>query len=158
VGWARVATQVVVGNSDAAEHNIHGYKETLAATQFNFASPPAKTIDNTEAAYLEKPAVYLLKCDIHPWMNGYLHVAAHPYFDVTSEKDGEGGRKAGQYALTDVPHGEWEVVCWHEGMEEKPLIVGGKLNWTYSQDVVVLQKVTVAPGQTVTQDFVVPYR
>ena len=45
VQWARAGTQVVVLNSDRADHNIHGFKavlakNSLADTKFNFASEP----------------------------------------------------------------------------------------------------------------------
>jgi plastocyanin len=148
VQWVRPGTQMVILNSDAAEHNIHGYKNTMAETQFNFASPPGKTIDDVENAFLEMPAIYLVKCDIHPWMSAYVHVVEHPYHAVTSEKS-EGDRKPGEFVLKDVPPGEYEVVAWHEGMLETPQMVGGKIQtYTYSKDVTLpAVKVKVEAGK-----------
>ena len=85
-----MATQVEVGNSDAADHNIHAYFETPADTTFNSASAPGKRLSGLAAAFLEKPGKYLVKCDIHPWMNAYFHVLPHPYVDVTSSKAAAG--------------------------------------------------------------------
>jgi len=53
-------------------------------TVFNFSSEPGTRKDDIEQAFLEKPGVYILKCDIHPWMSGYVHVVDHPYYDLTS--------------------------------------------------------------------------
>jgi plastocyanin len=152
VTWVRTDTQITVGNSDRADHNTHAYRETLAQTQFNFISPPGKTMEANDA-FLEKAGKYLLKCDIHPWMSAYVHVVTHPYVDVTSEKATE-GRKAGEYVLADVPPGTYEVVCWHEGMEEKPTISQGLISsYSYSDDVVKTGSVTVEAGKDAVLDF-----
>jgi plastocyanin len=158
VTWVRVETQLAIGNSDLAEHNIHGFKDSMAVTQFNFSSKPQSTNEEEAAAFLEKPGVYILKCDIHAWMSGYVHVLPHPYADVTSERDDPAtGRKAGTYVLADVPPGEWEVVCWHEGMKEEPVQGGGRISgYLYGPDVVIVTKATVEPGKTATVDFTVP--
>ena len=37
-------------------------------------------------AYLEKSGKYIVKCDIHPWMNAYVHAVSHPYFAITDAK------------------------------------------------------------------------
>ena len=153
VQWVRAETQIVVGNSDRAEHNIHGYKETMAITQFNFASPPEKTIDDYEGAFLEAPAAYLVKCDIHPWMSAYVHVVTHPYHDVTSAAAAD-GKKPGEFVLKDVPAGKYTLVAWHEGMDETAVESGGKIAaYNYSNPVLSKDiEVTVEAGK----DAVVP--
>jgi plastocyanin len=157
VSWARVATQLTIGNADIAEHNIHGYKDSRSVTQFNFSTKPQSRVDDQEAAFLEKPGLYILKCDIHPWMSGYVHVAPHPYYDVTSARD-DAGKKAGTYALTDVPPGDYEVVCWHEGMKEEAVLQQGKIiDYIYGHDYVSPpRKVTVEAGKAAVVDFEVP--
>jgi hypothetical protein len=165
VSVARDATQLAIGNGDGAEHNIHGYvgrlrDSLLGDTKFNFASPPGSRNADTEAAFLERPGVYVLKCDIHPWMSGYVHLLPHPYADVTSAADDPAAnRLAGRYTLTDVPPGTYDLVCWHEGMVETPVFQGGKINsYTYSEPFVRVESVTVKPGAAETKDFAIPYR
>jgi plastocyanin len=156
VQWVRTDTQMVVANSDQADHNIHGYKGSLANTQFNFASAPGTKLEDIGDAYLERAGKYLVKCDIHPWMSAYIHVVSHPYHDVTSEKPAE-GRKAGEYVLSDVPPGEYELVCWHEGMDEKEIVKDGLISaYVYSDDHEQTAKVKVEPGKTAAHDFTVP--
>ncbi len=160
LGVARPRTQLVVVNSDRAEHNIHGYRGTTTADgMFNFSSPPGTTNAENEAAFLEGAGAYFLKCDIHPWMNAYVHAVGNPYFDVTLAADDPAtGRKAGEFTIDGVPPGEHEVVCWHEGMREEPLVAGGKIaTYTYSSEVVRRVKVVVVAGQAVPCEFVIPY-
>jgi hypothetical protein len=49
-------------------------------------------------------------------MNGEMIVARHPYYAVTDED--------GNFELTQVPPGDYEIVAWHEGWRvvgESPL-------------------------------------
>jgi hypothetical protein len=48
-----------------------------------------------------------LSCNVHVWMNGEMMVARHPYYAVTDEY--------GNFELTEVPPGDYEIVAWHEG-------------------------------------------
>lgn len=49
-----------------------------------------------------------LRCNAgHVWMNGEMVVAPHPYYTVSDEE--------GNFELTDVPPGQYEIVAWHEG-------------------------------------------
>jgi hypothetical protein len=57
-----------------------------------------------------------LRCNVHIWMNGEMIVARHPYYAVTDED--------GNFELTQVPPGDYEIVAWHEGWRvvgESPL-------------------------------------
>jgi plastocyanin len=160
VQWVRRETQMVVVNSDKADHNIHGYTASPSGgtgeTQFNFSSPPGVRLGDVGDAFLERAGAYLVKCDIHPWMNAYVHVAGHPYYAVTSDTAAE-GRKAGEYAIEDVPPGTYVLVCWHEGMEERPVVVDGRIGtYVYGPDFVERREVTVKAGETTPADFAVP--
>jgi hypothetical protein len=142
----RAKTQLAVRNSDPAEHNIHGYRNSALQNQFNLMSSSGSYIKNSEEAFLEKAATYIVKCDIHPWMNAYVFAVDHPYHVVTG--------KDGAFELTDVPPGTWEVTCWHEGMGLQPIWKDGQISgYDYGKDVVLTQTVTVPPRGTATADF-----
>jgi uncharacterized protein (DUF2141 family) len=47
-----------------------------------------------------------VKCDVHPWMQAYIGVMDHPFFNVT----GDGGT----FALKDLPAGTYTIEVWHE--------------------------------------------
>jgi len=144
----RVNTQLVVKNSDSAEHNIHGYLNSALNTAFNFGSPSNSVMDEAGDAFLERAGKYILKCDIHPWMNAFIHVVEHPYYVVTGAD--------GSFVLEHVPPGEYTLVCWHEGMTEEPRVKDGAISgYTYGEDIVKQQKVTVTPnGEVRADDFV----
>jgi hypothetical protein len=55
-----------------------------------------------------REGVVSLRCNAgHVWMNGEMIVAKNPYYAVTDED--------GNFELTQVPPGEYEIVAWHEG-------------------------------------------
>jgi len=98
-----VAGQVVeVENMDKTMHNVHTYKgqETIL-NQGQPAGSPAIKKDNvaTEAATLK------FKCDVHPWMTGFLVVTDHPFFQTTGAD--------GSFKLDKVPAGKYTIEAWH---------------------------------------------
>ena len=50
--------------------------------------------------------VIKLKCDVHPWMTGWVVVHKHPFFATTTED--------GKFSIKDVPAGTYTVEAWHE--------------------------------------------
>ncbi|MGA9185339.1 MAG: carboxypeptidase regulatory-like domain-containing protein [Candidatus Acidiferrales bacterium] len=102
---------------------------------------------------LHQNGVVELKCNAgHVWMNAVLLVVKHPYYSVTDEH--------GEFKLTNVPPGEYEIVAWHEGWqilsEAKVLDVGAQVEVKrpmYSSPESWTKKVTVKPGEPSTVDF-----
>jgi len=154
---ARTSTQMVVLNSDAADHNIHGFKtpadkNSLQSTKFNFTSAPNSKNEDTADAFLEDAGLYLVKCDVHPWMNAYVLTVEHPYYTVTSAK-AEGAVKPGEFALENVPPGSYTLVVWKEGMYEMAVEADGKISaYNYSENIVKEIAITVEAGK----ELVVP--
>jgi plastocyanin len=98
-----VAGQTIeVENEDRTMHNVHTYKgqETLLNQGQPAGSPPIKK-DNIDS----EPAVLKFKCDVHPWMTGYVIVTDHPYFETTGAD--------GSFKLEKVPAGKYTVEAWH---------------------------------------------
>jgi hypothetical protein len=91
-----------IKNSDGTMHNVHSYAGTK--TLFNQAQPP-------KAPDLQKDApansdIIKLKCDVHPWMTGYVVMHKHPFFAVTKED--------GKFEIKDLPAGKYTIEAWHE--------------------------------------------
>jgi plastocyanin len=100
---AQAGQQVEIRNSDMTMHNVHTYKGKPETTVFNLAhvqgTPPHKKKFTTND-------VIKFKCDVHPWMTGYVVVTDNPYFAVTGDD--------GKFALPKVPPGSYTLEAWHE--------------------------------------------
>lgn len=113
-----------VVTSDQTTHNIHPLPNAMTGNiPWNQSQPPG-------AAPVEKSwkavEVIPVKCNIHPWMNGWYVVVKGPY--ATTDENGN-------YTINNVPPGNYTVTAWQE---------------TYGTQT---QKVTVAAGASGTANF-----
>jgi plastocyanin len=109
-------------NSDTTTHNVHPVPANNR--EWNKAEPAGSEMEDT---FAREEIAIPLKCNVHPWMRGYVAVFKHPYFAVTN--------KDGSFDLHNLPPGEYTVEAWHEKL--------GTLT----------QKITVAPGESKSVDF-----
>ena len=124
-GVAVMAGQkVTFKNGDPVLHNVRSNAKINKA--FNIAQPIQGMTTNK---VFEQPEIGVqLKCDVHFWMAGYIHVLSHPFFAITGDD--------GVFSLKNVPAGTYTVEVWHE-----------KLGTQTAQ-------ITVTDGETRTSDFV----
>ena len=71
-----------VVNDDPTSHNIH--PTPANNREWNKADPPGSSVDES---FAREEIAIPVKCNLHPWMHGYVAVFKHPYFAVTG-KDG----------------------------------------------------------------------
>jgi hypothetical protein len=98
-------------NSDPTMHNIHGLPKLNK--EFNFGMP--KTVKEKSVTFHKAEDVFVIKCDVHPWMKSYVQVFDHPYFAVTGTD--------GKYSIPGISAGEYEVVAWQEKFGSKRTMV-----------------------------------
>jgi plastocyanin len=102
VQGTQVGQTLEVKNSDATLHNIHSL--TTKDNTFNTGQPRAGMVFKYQ---LKSEEVMLqVKCDVHPWMTGYLGVLSHPYSTVSDA--------AGTFKISGVPAGKQTIQIWHE--------------------------------------------
>ena len=98
-------------NDDPTLHNVHLYSKSNRA--FNLGLP-FQGMKQTKK--FDAPEVMMtLKCDVHPWMLGYVGVLPHPFFAVTGMD--------GTFELKGLPPGEYVLEAWHEKLGPQTLTV-----------------------------------
>jgi plastocyanin len=103
-------------NSDGLLHNVHALPKVN--TPFNMAMPANRTEADTK--FGKEEGMFLIKCDVHPWMSAYVGVFANPFFAVSG--------KDGKFSIGGLPDGTYEVEAWHEklGVKTGTVTVAGK--------------------------------
>jgi hypothetical protein len=93
---------ISIKNGDATLHNVHTFKGTTSwFNQAQLAGSAAIDKKMPDGAVVVK-----FKCDVHPWMTGYVAVNPNPFFAVTGDD--------GSFEIKDVPAGKYTVEAWHE--------------------------------------------
>ena len=110
----RVGQEVRISNSDPFAHNIHPLAKVNR--EWNKMQPPGTP--PFSYAYDHEEFIHI-KCNIHPWMDGYFVVMKTSHFAVTDED--------GRFSLPDLPPGHYVVTAWHEayGTQSKEITVSG---------------------------------
>ena len=119
-----VGQHMSVVNSDQTTHNIHPVPAPGTGNIGWNKSQPAGSAP-FDVTWKAQEVAIPVKCNIHPWMHGYIVVVKGPY-GKTDDK--------GSYTI-NVPPGNYTVKAWQE---------------TYGEQS---QKVTVAAGKPATADF-----
>jgi plastocyanin len=145
----RQGSKVAIKNSDPVQHNVKSFLNNRATGQFNVMSSSNSLQEPGDDTTLGKAGNYILMCDIHFWMTGYIRAVAHPYWAVTGDD--------GTATLTNVPPGTYKVGCWHEGMKMKVVTKGAVVEgYEFSNDFELPpQDVTVEPGATAQVAFTI---
>ncbi|HZR46649.1 MAG TPA: plastocyanin/azurin family copper-binding protein, partial [Candidatus Manganitrophaceae bacterium] len=94
-----VGSTVVFENLDSEMHNVHS---TTAGNRFDIG---AHNKGEIKSVIFEKPGAVILRCKIHPQMQGILFVSPSPYYAVAG--------KDGKYQLPNVPAGRYQIEAWH---------------------------------------------
>lgn len=102
-----------VVNNDPTSHNIHPMPANNR--EWNKSEPPGSKAEGT---FSREEIAIPVKCNIHPWMRGYVAVFKHPYFAVTG--------KDGSFDLHNLPPGTYIIKAWHEklGTSAQTITVG----------------------------------
>ncbi|MBI1884557.1 MAG: carboxypeptidase regulatory-like domain-containing protein [Chlamydiae bacterium] len=92
----------ILVNSDPTLHNVHSYSQ---ANETWNVGMPFEGMEVTKT-FSKSEIMITLKCDLHPWMIGYVVVLNHPYFAVTDAQ--------GHFEIKNLPPGKYVIEAWHE--------------------------------------------
>lgn len=108
----RVGQEVKISNSDPFAHNIH----PIAKVNREWNKMQPQGTPAFSYAY-DREEFIPIKCNIHPWMQGYFVVLKTSHFAVTGDD--------GRFTLPDLPPGHYTVTAWHEsyGTQSKEITV-----------------------------------
>ena len=97
----RTGQTLRIRNSDDTFHNVHVFANVNRS--FNIGQP----LKGMQARRdLDEPEIGIdVKCDVHGWMQGYMHVLDHPFFGVTGAD--------GAFDFGALPPGTYLVEAWH---------------------------------------------
>jgi plastocyanin len=102
-----VGTTVNVFNDDKALHRLiftHvGQHDTLTVMPF---FNTGQVVASERLA--KEPGVVAVQCANHHWMQAYVVVLDHPYFDVTGDD--------GSFKIDSIAPGTYDVMIWRPGM------------------------------------------
>ncbi len=122
-----VGQTVKILNPDGTLHNIHAMSKENP--EFNMAMPKFRT---EVTKVFDKPEfMFPIKCDVHPWMSGWVSVMPHPFF-ATTPKDGK-------FKIDNLPAGTYDLEAWHEklGVQKATITVAEgetkEANFTFSK-------------------------
>ncbi|HTM10112.1 MAG TPA: plastocyanin/azurin family copper-binding protein [Verrucomicrobiae bacterium] len=86
-------------NHDKTFHNVFSTSE---AKKFDLGLYPS---GQSRSVNFDKPGVVKILCNVHPNMEAYVVVKAHPYFSVPDDR--------GNYSIKGAPMGKYRVEVWH---------------------------------------------
>ena len=99
VSVVTTGSRIDATNSDPIFHSVHFY----GFLNRNLALGPgqSKTIRT-----VTRPGYYIVKCDVHGWMQAYFRVDDHPFHAVSSAD--------GKFRIENIPAGSYLLEAWHE--------------------------------------------
>lgn len=91
-------------NEDIVFHNVFSLSR---AGEFDLGRYPK---GRSKARVFERAGVIKVFCHLHSQMSAMIRVFDHPYFTIPDAE--------GDFAIPDVPVGDYDVVAWHERVGE----------------------------------------
>ena len=110
----RVGQEIKISNSDPFSHNIHPLtKNNREWNKMQLPGTPPFVYSFENEEFIP------VKCNLHPWMQGYFVVLKTSHFAVTGQD--------GRFSLPELPPGNYTITAWHEtyGTQRQEITVAG---------------------------------
>lgn len=98
--------EILVENTDPIVHEIATYEIRGARVrQKSNRSVLPKTSQARSAFIHSKATEFLIKCNLHPFLQTRGFMVSNPYYAITDQD--------GKFNIPDIPPGTYEVLAWH---------------------------------------------
>ena len=119
---------LILENTDPIRHEVAAYELTKrGAFQRSNRPVDAHTSQVREVFVKQTTENFLVKCNLHPFLQTRGVMIDNPYYTITDEE--------GNFSIQDIPPGTYKVIAWHPFIPNQTGIV------------------TIMPGQTSKLDF-----
>lgn len=110
-----VGQPLIIRNSDPLLHTVRA--DAAVNARFNVATPVQGM--EVQRRFTTPEVMVPIRCDMHPWMQAYVGVVAHPHFAVTGPD--------GRYSIAGLAPGRYVLEFWHErlGSQRQSVTVDG---------------------------------
>lgn len=114
-------------NPDGTLHNVHAM--CRINPEFNASMPDFRK--EMEVSFNKPEFMFQVRCDVHPWMQAWVAVMAHPFFMVT--------KSDGKFEIRNIPAGTYTIEAWQEKLGTKTATVtvndnsASKIDFTFSE-------------------------
>lgn len=101
-------------NADGILHNLHFLPKVNRP--FNATMPPF--LKEKVVTFTDPEPLFHIKCDVHPWMSGWVAVMDNPFYTTTSAD--------GTYKIDNLEPGTYTIEAWQEvlGTQTSTITVG----------------------------------
>ena len=103
---ARNGETLLLENTDPIRHEIVAYEFTDGGVNQRSHRPVDANTSQTRDIFVKsKTENFLIKCNLHPFLQSRGIIVENPYYAITDEE--------GNFSIRDVPPGTYKVIAWH---------------------------------------------
>ena len=103
---------LLLENTDPIRHEVATYEFTKRGVDQRSHRPvDANTSQVRDVFVKQKTEKFLIKCNLHPFLQSRGVMVDNPYYAITNEK--------GNFSIKDIPPGTYKVIAWHPFIPNK---------------------------------------
>jgi len=103
---ARNGETILLENTDPVRHEVVAYEFTdRGVDQRSHRPVDANTSQARDIFVKNKTENFLIKCNLHPFLQSRGVIVDNPYYAITDED--------GRFFIKDIPPGTYKVIAWH---------------------------------------------
>ena len=103
---------LLLENTDPIRHEVATYEFTERGVDQRSHRPvDANTSQVRDVFVKQKTEKFLIKCNLHPFLQSRGVMVDNPYYAITNEK--------GNFSIKDIPPGTYKVIAWHPFIPNK---------------------------------------